>query len=161
MRGDEVDGRDYHFLSVDEFKRRIEQGRFAEWAEVYGNFYGTPKDETRALLKQGSDVLFDIDVQGAEQLRRNMAGGSFVFIFPPSLGKLRQRLMDRGTDDSGAMERRLQTAPRELAKAPLFDYWIVNDDLDAAYRDLRSVYLAERLKPSCRPGLIEEVLGTR
>jgi guanylate kinase len=159
IRPGEVDGRDYHFLSVEDFKSRIESGGFAEWAEVYGNYYGTPKKETLDLLNAGRDVLFDIDVQGAEQMKRNMSGGAYVFIFPPSLDALRRRLQGRGTDESGTVEKRLEIAPREIAKSSFFDYWVVNDELDAAYRDLRRVYLAERLRPACRPDLPDLVLG--
>lgn len=158
-RAGEVDGRDYHFLSVEEFMRLREKDHFAEWAEVYGNYYGTPKDETLSLLRDGKDLLFDIDVQGAEQLKRNMGGGAYAFIFPPSMEILKERLLGRGTDKSEAVAKRLETAPAELAKAELFDYWIVNDDLEQAYLELKSIYLAERCKPFRRPGLINHILG--
>jgi len=158
-REGEVDGRDYRFLGVDEFMRMKDQGGFAEWAQVYGNYYGTPKDETSRLLSQGKDLLFDIDVQGAGQLQRNMEGGTYVFIFPPSLGALKDRLLGRGTDKSDSVAKRLETAPGELEQAKLFNYWIVNDDLEQAFLELKSIYLAERCKASRRPGLIDHILN--
>jgi guanylate kinase len=153
MRPGERDGREYHFLSRPEFEDLRDRGGFAEWAEVYGNLYGTPKERTLTLLLSGRDLLFDIDVQGAEQLRQNLDRGVFVFVFPPSLRALRERLEKRGLDDEATIAKRLAAAPAEIARAGSFDYWIVNDELDRAYRDLKSVYMAERLRPSLRPEL--------
>jgi guanylate kinase len=156
-RPGEVDGRDYHFLEHDEFQRRRKAGFFAEWAEVHGNCYGTPRQALADMLAAGQDVLFDIDVQGAAQLRASM-GGCHVFLMPPSLDALRARLLGRASDDEVVIRKRLGNAPGELACAPDFDYWIVNDDLDAAYDRLRAVYLAEGLRPALNPGLLETVL---
>lgn len=157
-RDGERQGIDYHFVNRDEFNALIEEGFFAEWAEVHGNFYGTPKDAVLELLNEGQDVLFDIDVQGAAQLRESMQQGCYVFLFPPSLAALRQRLEARNTDDESIIERRLNNAPGEVEEANKFDYWIVNDDLDSAYRLLKSVYLAEGTRPSYLPQLPDRIL---
>ena len=105
-RGREVDGKDYHFLSVEEFLRRREAGYFAEWANVHGNYYGTPLAPVLETLKAGNDVLFDIDVQGAAQLRLTLPRGQYVFLFPPSMSELERRLRGRGTDDEAYDELR-------------------------------------------------------
>ncbi len=157
-RSGERDGVDYHFLDKDEFLRRREAGYFAEWAEVHGNFYGTPIQALKDMLAAGQDVLFDIDVQGAAQLRASMPGGCHVFLMPPSLAALKTRLLGRATDDRAVIERRLNNAPGELAQAPHFDYWIVNDDLETAYGALRAVYVAAGLRPAVNPDLLDAVL---
>ena len=158
-RTGEADGVDYHFLDRKEFIRRRDAGFFAEWAEVHGNFYGTPKQALKDMLAEGRDVLFDIDVQGAAQLRESMGEGCHVFLFPPSVEALRKRLLGRGTDEDGTIRRRLDNAPGEIARAVEFDHWVVNDDLEAAYDALRAVYLAEGMRPAYRPSLPDEVLG--
>ena len=159
IRPGEVDGRDYHFVSMEEFSDLKEKGFFAESAEVHGNCYGTPIQATLDLLAKGRDVLFDIDVQGAIALKKNLGQGHFVFIFPPSLKTLEERLKKRGTDNEDAIARRLKNAPKEIARATLFDSWIVNDDLDLAYNDLKSVYTAEGVRPAYHPTLIQTILN--
>lgn len=160
-RNGERDGVDYHFLDRGEFIRRREAGYFAEWAEVHGNLYGTPLQAVRDNLDAGNDVLFDIDVQGAAQLRQNLGLGLYVFILPPSLAVLEARLRGRASDADEAVARRLKNAPGEIARAAEFDCWVVNDDLDTAYDQFRAAYLAETLKPACRPGLLDEILGQK
>jgi guanylate kinase len=157
-RPGEVEGRDYLFISREEFETRKGRGEFAEWAEVYGNLYGTPRKEVLDLLAAGRDVLFDIDVQGARQLKASLGKGCHVFILPPSLSELERRLRGRGTDRDEAVSRRLASAPTEIAEAPSFDYLILNRDVDAAYMELRSIYVAQGLKPEVRPGIVEEIL---
>ena len=157
-RGEEVDGRDYHFLSDEEFRRRREAGYFAEWAAVHGHFYGTPLAPVLETLKAGNDVLFDIDVQGAAQLRLTLPHGQYVFLFPPSLSELERRLRGRGTDGEASIARRLSNAVAEIRQAHWFDMWIVNDDLDRAYDELRAAYLTATLRPSARPGLATTIL---
>ena len=154
-----MDGVHYHFLTREEFIQRRDAGFFAEWADVYGNFYGTPRQALVDMLDAGSDVLFDIDVQGAAQLRESMGVGCHVFLFPPTLAALRQRLLGRGTDEDGVIARRLATAPEEIAQAPHFDHWIVNDDLEKAYDALRAVYVAESTRPAYHPALLGEGHG--
>jgi guanylate kinase len=157
-RGQERDGVDYHFLSKDDFLSMRDKGEFAEWAEVHGNYYGTPLVPLRQELDQGRDVLFDIDVQGAMQLKRSFPDGLYVFLLPPSRTELERRLRGRGTDAEEAIRRRLAGAAKEMHAAPEFDHWIVNDDLDRAYEKLRAVYLAGRSKPVFLPGLLRGIL---
>jgi guanylate kinase len=147
-RPGEVDGREYHFLTREDFERRRSEGFFAEWAEVYGNLYGTPKQATMDLLARGRDVIFDIDVQGARQLKESMGQGCYVFVFPPSPEDLEKRLTGRGTDSAETVSRRLSAARREIADSRWFDHWIVNKDLNWAYEQLRAIYLAEKTRPA-------------
>ena len=116
-RGHETDGKDYHFLSVEEFLRRRDAGFFAEWANVHGNYYGTPLAPVLETLKAGQDVLFDIDVQGAAQLHLSLPRGQYVFLLPPSLSELERRLRGRGTDDEASIARRLSNAASEIRQA--------------------------------------------
>lgn len=146
-RPGEVDGREYHFLTREDFERRREANFFAEWAEVYGNLYGTPRQATMDLLAQGRDIVFDIDVQGARQLKASMGQGCYVFIFPPSRQALEKRLTGRGTDSAETLARRLAAARQELENSRWFDHWVVNDDLDTAYQQLRAIYVAEKTRP--------------
>lgn len=157
-RPGETHGKDYDFLSVEEFKRRREAGFFAEWAEVHGNYYGTPLEATRELLAHGRDVLFDIDVQGASQLRRTIPGARLIFILPPSREELERRLRGRGTETKESLAMRLAMAERELAQAHWFNLWIVNDTLEEAWQELRAAYLAATLSPVCRPGFLNTLL---
>ena len=157
-RPGETHGQDYEFLSVDEFLRRRDAGFFAEWAEVHGNYYGTPLESTRDLLANGRDVLFDIDVQGAAQLRRTIPGARLIFILPPSKQELERRLRSRGTENEESFNKRLTMAERELSQAHWFNLWIVNDDLEQAWQELRAAYLAATLSPVCRPGFLNSLL---
>ena len=152
-RGREQDGVDYHFVDREQFIALRDQGFFAEWAEVHSNFYGTPEEPVRKMLTQGRDVLFDIDFQGADQLRGSFPEGLFVFLLPPSRDALVKRLTARGTDSEGTVARRLANARKELDQAERFGFLIVNDDLEQAYDELRSVYVAGKTRPGCRPGL--------
>ena len=147
-REGERDGREYHFLSRQRFEELIREGYFAEWAEVHGNLYGTPLESVESILNRGGHIAFDIDVQGARQLRTALSDGVFVFILPPSVEELKKRLTGRGSDEDGAIAHRLEAVREELREAPNFDYWIVNDDLERAFGDLCSVYRAE----TCRSG---------
>ncbi|MDZ7761955.1 MAG: guanylate kinase [Desulfovermiculus sp.] len=153
-RAGEIDGREYNFATRTEFEDLIRQGHFAEWAMVHGNYYGTPLQATQELLQAGQDVLFDIDVQGARQLRQSLEESVLVFILPPGREELIRRLQKRGTDDAQEISRRMTTAREELSAAPEFDYWVVNDCLEDAYDRLRSIYLAE----GCRMARNREVL---
>ncbi len=152
-RAGEEDGVHYHFLTRETFISRRDAGYFAEWAEVHGNFYGTPKAPVEAMLAKGQDVLFDIDVQGALQLKAGFPQALYVFILPPSREVLERRLRGRGTDSEEVVTRRMQNALGELRQAEHFDYHIVNDDLEEAADELRAVYVAGRARAICRPGL--------
>lgn len=157
-RQGETEGRDYIFLDRAEFLKRKSAGYFAEWAEVHGNFYGTPLQPVLERLNRGDDMLFDIDVQGAAQLALTLPEARFVFILPPSLEVLTQRLHKRGTDSEEAIKLRLANARVEIGTCHWFDAWIVNDDLERAYAELRAFYMAAALRPSLRPGLPRTVL---
>ena len=157
-RAGEVDGRDYHFISHSEFERLRAENWFAEWAEVHGNYYGTPLGPVRGMLEAGKDVIFDIDVQGAAQLKLSLAEALFVFILPPSMNELEKRLRTRGTDSEETIARRLANAAGEMAEARWYDALVVNDDLDKAYDALRATYLAATLAPSRNSGLVDAIL---
>src|SRR5919106_4706708 len=131
-RPGEEDGRDYYFLSADEFERRRQAGEFLEWATVHGHFYGTWRPEVERLQAQGLDVLLVIDYQGAAALRQQKVGAISIFILPPSLAELERRLRARNVDDAAALRRRLATAPREMGHYSCYDYLIVNDDFEEA-----------------------------
>ncbi|MDR0466980.1 MAG: guanylate kinase [Deltaproteobacteria bacterium] len=157
-RHDEVPGHDYNFVTHEEFHQLQRSGYFAEWADVYGHFYGTPLNPTLDILRTGKDVLFDIDVQGAAQLRLTLPVGSYVFILPPSLKILEERLRKRAQDSEEAIQRRLSAVRDEVLEAHWFDAWIVNDDLHRTYDALRSVYIAATLAPRRRPLIIRSIL---
>ncbi|RUM88612.1 MAG: guanylate kinase, partial [Thermovibrio sp.] len=116
-RPGEVDGRDYHFVDRKTFERMIEEGDFLEWAEVYGNLYGTSRTQVLKALNEGKDVILDIDTQGALQVKKNFPEAVLIFILPPSLKELERRLRNRGTDDEETIERRLKTAREEIRRA--------------------------------------------
>ncbi len=156
-RTGERDGRDYHFLTREEFEQRRDAGYFAEWAHVHGNYYGTPLAQVQANLEAGRDMLFDIDVQGAAQLKEKIQA-TFVFILPPSRETLLQRLSGRGTDSEETIAKRMDAAAREMEEAHWFDALIVNDVLDQAYDELRAVYLTAGLSPATRPELLPSLL---
>ena len=158
-RGTERYGVDYIFLDRETFVARREQGYFAEWAEVHGNFYGTPLQPVRDRLALGRDMLFDIDVQGAAQLSLSLPEARFVFILPPSMAELERRLRGRGTDSEEAIRIRLANARTEIMSSHWFDAIIVNDDLDMAYDQLRSFYLASTRQPSLTPQLARSICG--
>ncbi len=157
-REGEMDGREYHFLSRERFEELIGQGYFAEWAEVHGNLYGTPLESVEEILGSGGHLIFDIDVQGAAQLRSTLSSGAFVFILPPSVEELRYRLTGRGSDADSTIARRLEDSRKELEHAPRFDYWIVNDDLDRAFDELCCVYRAESCRSKRNPQLYERLM---
>lgn len=158
-RPGEQDGRDYFFLSREDFERRRAENHFAEWAEVHGNLYGTPLAPVREALRQGRDLIFDIDVQGAAQLKLTLEEAVFAFILPPGMQELENRLRGRGSDDEATIALRLANARKELLEARWYDYLVVNDNLDEAYDMLRAVYLAAALAPRRNRGLVEDVLN--
>ena len=159
-RQGEVDGKDYIFLSREEFEQRRAQGYFAEWAEVHGNLYGTPLAPVKDSLQRGQDVLFDIDVQGAAQLKLSLAEAVFIFILPPSMTELERRLRSRALDDEATIERRMANARQEMLESRWYDALVINDDLDTAYDALRSVFVAASLAPFRSPDLPEALLDS-
>lgn len=144
-RTGEENGREYHFVDVATFKKMIAQGDFLEWAEVHGNFYGTSKSWISSEMAAGRDVLLEIDWQGAQQVRQHFPQAIGVFILPPSLEVLAQRLRGRGTDAEEVIARRLAAAGEEMRHVGEFDYVIINDDLEQALADLLAVSRATRL----------------
>jgi guanylate kinase len=138
-RPGEVDGRDYHFLTREEFDRRIEEGDFLEFATYSGNRYGTLRSEVEQRLEAGHSVVLEIEVQGAQQVRAARPDSVQIFIAPPDPAVLRERLRSRGTDSDAAIDSRLEVAAQELAVKEDFDHQIVNDDLDRATDDLEAI----------------------
>lgn len=159
-RQGEVPGREYHFIDQEEFKRLIQDGFFAEWARVHGSYYGTPLEESQELMALGTDLIFDIDVQGARQLRSSLDPAVFIFILPPSRAELEARLQRRGDENLESRQRRLEAARQELESAGEFEYWILNQDLEEAYQRLRGIYLAQKTRPDLQPDLLQKVLAT-
>ncbi len=158
-RPGEIHGEDYFFLKKDEFNRRRLDNEFIEWAEVHGNNYGTLRKTLKDTLGKGEDLLFDIDVQGAAQMRLNLPGEcTFVFIVPPSIEALEQRLLARGSESEETIKRRMANARGEIANAHWFDYIIINEHLEEAYSHLRAAYLASGLSPAHRTALINSLL---
>ena len=157
-RGTEQDGREYHFVTRDQFIAMRSQGEFCEWAEVHGNLYGTATEPVTRMLDEGKDVLFDIDVQGAKQLKKTFYKGNFIFLLPPSRTELERRLKGRGTDSEESIAKRLANAQGEIAQAEFFDYWIGNDDRERAYQEFRAVFMAGALKPELRTDVESTIL---
>jgi len=155
IRPGEQDGRDYHFVSVTRFKEMAAAGEFLEWAHVFGHRYGTPRAPVEQALKDGRDVLFDIDWQGAQQLFQQ-AGGDVVrvFIFPPSLDELERRLRARATDSEEVITARMERAATEISHWDGYDYVLVNDDIEQCGKDVENILKAERLKRHRQTGLI-------
>jgi guanylate kinase len=145
-RRGEINDVHYTFISEKKFKNMIFKGEFAEWAKVHGNFYGTSLRRLKKLNKEGYDIVLDIDVQGAGQMKRTCRNGVFIFILPPSMKVLKQRLAGRGTEDPEKMKLRLERAKDEIAGYKMYDYVIINDKLEKAYRELESIIIAEKLR---------------
>ncbi len=142
-RPGEHDGVDYHFVDTATFDRMVAAGDFAEHARVHGNFYGTPRAAVAEALDHGRDVLFDIDWQGGEQLKHKFPDDAvMLWVLPPSLAVLEQRLRGRATDSTAAIEQRLATAKKELLHYALYDYLVVNDELEPAFLSVKSIYVA-------------------
>lgn len=157
-RAGEVDGRDYHFLPVDDFRRRVERGEFIEHAEVYGNMYGTLRKPMEEALARGQLYLLEIDVQGALQLKALGEPGLYVFIAPPDFEELRQRLVKRNTETPEMLERRLHKAEDEYRERVKYDHVVVNDNLDRAVGEIRAL-MGLKAEPS--PGsTLERGKGT-
>ncbi len=165
-RKNEIEGQDYHFVSREEFDRLVRAGAFLEHAEVFGNCYGTPRAPVEERLARGIDVLFDIDWQGAKQIRRNLARSPCrivsVFILPPSVEELERRLRRRAQDPEEVIARRMAAARCEIEHWREYDYVLVNDDLERCFADLRAVLTAERIRLDRDHGmkaLAERLLG--
>ena len=159
-RPSEIDGVHYHFISVKEFERMRDSDALLEWAEVHGNFYGTPREAVETAMAEGRDMLFDIDWQGALQLQEKMrADVVAIFILPPSMTELQSRLHRRAEDTEEVIRTRLLNSRSEIEHWREYDYIIVNDDLQTAYDSMRAIVAAERLRRDRRPGLFDFVRG--
>ena len=157
-RPSEIDGVHYKFVPMREFERQRDSDMLLEWAEVHGNCYATPREPVEIAMGEGRDMLFDIDWQGAEQLRAKIpADVVSVFILPPSIGELKARLKRRAEDAEPVIERRLQNAKLEMEHWRDYDYIVVNEDLDRAFAEVRAIVVAERLRRDRRPGLFDFV----
>jgi guanylate kinase len=157
-RPGEVDGKDYHFIGKNEFARLRDAGELLEYAEVFGNFYGTPKKPVAEALQAGRDVLFDIDWQGTQQLAQAMEDDLVrIFILPPTAEELRERLIRRAQDSSSTVAKRMAKAADEISHWPEYDYVIVNDDIDVAAAQIDAILTAERLRRRRRVGLTKFV----
>ena len=155
MRPGEVDGEHYHFVDQLEFDRMVEADEFYEWAEVFGHCYGTPKAQIRAGLKDVQDYLFDIDWQGTQQLyQKDQQDVVRVFLLPPSIAALHERLEGRGTDSAEVIAGRMERARNEISHWDGYDYVVVNDAVETCYTKVREILYAERMKRARQTGLI-------
>ena len=159
-RDGETDGVDYNFISRDRFEAMAHQGEFLEWADVFGNYYGTCAADTDACLAAGHDVVLVIDVQGARQVRSRGIETVGIFVLPPSAAILEQRLRGRSKDSEEQIGRRLETARREVGEYAQYEYVVVNDQIDAAVDRLRAIILAERARIKPMRGPAEEIIAT-
>ena len=154
-RPGEVNGKDYHFVDLERFREMVANHEFLEWAHVFDHRYGTPKADVFHTLSEGSDILFDIDWQGAQQLHQ-LAGGDVVrvFILPPSMEELRSRLEKRATDSQDIIDARMSRAANEVSHWDGYDYVLVNDDVEQCFACVKTILAAERLKRSRQTGII-------
>ena len=157
-RPNEVDGREYFFVDLDQFKEMVENDELLEHATYVANSYGTPRKFVEEKLDSGLDVLLDIEVQGARQINEKKPDAVKIFIIPPSLAELRRRLVGRGTDTERAIEARLIRARQEYAEADFYDYIIINDDPDRAAKELAAIMLAERCKAEGRMHFLRDAI---
>lgn len=155
----EVDGVNYFFMKKQVFEEKINQNKFLEWAKVYTNYYGTPTDYVKQKLEEGKDVILEIDIQGAAKVRKRCPEGIFIFILPPSLEELRDRIVKRGSDTPEAIKLRMKSAKEELKAAYSYDYVVVNDNLDKASKSLEAIILAERCKTLRNHNLLQKLEG--
>lgn len=144
IRNGEVDGVDYFFVDQNTFTEMVKEGKFAEWAKVHGNLYGTPIDNIKDTNEKGVDILLDIDVQGAEQLKQKFPDAIFIFVVPPSMKVLRKRLEMRNSEKKDDISLRLNVVKYEIQKSKEYDYIIINDDMDAAGKTIESIIIFER-----------------
>jgi guanylate kinase len=159
-RAGERDGIDYHFISRDEFQRRVATSEFLEWADVFGNYYGTSHRDVERMLEQGQDVVLVIDVQGARQVKGRGVDHTAIFVMPPSFEILEQRLRGRSKDSEEQMQRRLDTARSEASSYRDYDYVVVNDNLHATVVRLQEIIAAERSRTHRMKTVAERIIET-
>lgn len=158
-RTGEVDGQDYHFVSKESFERKLERGELLEWAEVYGNYYGTLRAPVDQALARGESILLEIDVQGARQVRKAAPESILIFVLPPSIDALEKRLIGRATDDEATISRRVAEARQQLQGVGEFDYVVINDVLASAHHRFQAVLVAELQRRHRHPKLVETFAG--
>ncbi|GAB6169996.1 guanylate kinase [Clostridium carnis] len=151
-RSGEVHGVNYYFLKKEDFLRKVKENGFLEYAEVYGNCYGTPKANVEKMLDEGKDVILEIDIQGALKVKENFSEGVFIFILPPSMEELKQRIIKRGSETEESLMRRFKSAYKEINYVSKYNYAVVNDTLDVAVSKVESIIAAEK----CRVDRIKE-----
>ncbi len=156
-RAGETDGVEYFFLTVDEFKNWIAEGKFLEYAEVYGNFYGTPAHKIEERLNRGEDVLLEIDIQGALNVMQKRPDGVYIFLLPPSIDELKKRITNRGTESAETFSRRMRAAANEIETGKKYQYAVVNDTVDAAVAKIQAIIAAERCKVIRNENLFESL----
>ena len=151
-RAGEVHGENYFFLSKDEFLKKVEEKDFLEYAEVYGNYYGTPKSSVEEKLNMGHNVILEIDIQGALKVKENVQDGVFIFILPPSMEELKQRIIKRGSETEESLMLRFKSAYKEINYISKYNYAVVNDTVDNAVKKIEGILIAEK----CRVDRIKE-----
>ena len=145
-RPGEADGKDYYFVSADEFRKKVDRGEFLEWAKVHNNYYGTAFETVNAFRQNGLDLLLDLDVQGVQSLRKLKFPGVFIFILPPSIAELNRRLKNRGTETEDAIKERIEVGKKEMTQYPLYDYVVTNIHIDETVANLISIIRSERCR---------------
>ncbi|MGV8980238.1 guanylate kinase [Clostridium sp.] len=160
-RNDEVEGTNYYFLTKEKFLEKIETEDFLEYAEVYGNYYGTPKSEVLKVLDSGRDVILEIDIQGALMVKKSYPNGLFIFILPPSMEELRNRITNRGSETPESLITRFTSAHNEITFVSKYDYAVVNDTVDCACQKIESIIIAERCRVDRMNGVFlkEEIIN--
>lgn len=158
-REDEVDGKDYFFRTYEQFKQMMHENAFLETAEVYGNYYGTPKSYVETLMKSGRDVILEIDTVGAKNVKKQFPEAVLIFIAPPTSKDLATRLQKRGTESTSVMNKRLQASEKELASIVNYDFVIVNDEVQDAVQELYSIIMAMHCSTSHNGALIKKFTG--
>jgi guanylate kinase len=161
IRAGEMDGKDYFFVSKDEFEQRIKENRFLEWAEFVGHYYGTPLDKIEDQLNHGKEVVLEIEVQGAQQVKQKMPDAVFIFIGPPSMKDLEDRLIHRGTDSIEVIHQRMGKALREIGLAHLYDYIVINDEVHNAADRIMAIIRAEHAKTERSIYKYQEIMGVK
>lgn len=156
-RKNEIEGKNYYFYTEETFKEKIEKNDFLEYAKVYGNYYGTPKSKVIEEIKKGKNVILEIDIQGALQIKESYPKGIFIFVMPPSMEELKNRITSRGTDSREVILKRMGCAYHELNYAFKYDYVIINDDLEEAVKVVDSILIAENHKAVRKKDIIEKI----
>lgn len=150
----EIDGINYHFITKEDFLTRVEQNDFLEYAEVYGNYYGTPRSKVEEMLESGKNVILEIDIQGALKVKENFKEGVFIFILPPSMEELKQRIIKRGSETPESLMRRFKSAYQEINYISKYNYAVVNDVVDVAVSKIEGIITAEK----CRVDRIKDTI---